>query len=122
MLEIISLVCAIALWFWMPSETNKVIGGWVNKRFKGTHAEFVKAHRKQLSFMFGFGIVIGIAMLGIAAVEFTENDVPWNGWVKVGIAVAWGVLAVIAQRMRAALDRAIAEGRIPMATTPKPAA
>jgi hypothetical protein len=118
MLEIISLVCAIALWFWMPSETAKVIGGWVNKRFKGDHAAFLKAHRKQLSLMFGFGIVIGIAMAGIAAMEFTENDEPLRGWVKIGIAAAWAVLAVIAQRLRAQLDAAIAADRIPMTTKP----
>lgn len=118
MLEIISLVCAIALWFWMPSETSKVIGGWVNKRFKGDHAAFLKAHRKQLSFMFGFGIAIGIAMAGIGAIEFAENDEPLRGWVKVGIAAAWAVLAVIAHRMRAQLDAAMAEGRIPMTTRP----
>ena len=79
MLEIISLVCAIALWFWMPSETSKVIGGWVNKRFKGDHAAFLRAHRKQLSFMFGFGIAIAIAMAVIAALEFAENDQPLRG-------------------------------------------
>jgi len=114
MLEIISFVCAIALWFWMPAESKKVLGGWVNKRFKGDHAAFLRAHRKQLSFMFGFGIAIGIAMAVIAGITFSEESDPMRGWVKVGIAVAWAVLAVIAYRTRARFDAAMAAGTIPM--------
>jgi len=116
----ISFICAIGLWFWMPAESKKVRGGWVNKRFKGDHAAFLRAHRKQLSVMFGFGIAIGIAMLVIAGIEFGENDDPLRGGVKLGIAVAWGVLAAIAHRSRAKLDAAMASGSIPMAETPQP--
>lgn len=118
MLEIISLVCAIALCFWMPSETRKVLGGWMNPRFKGDHAAFLKAHRKQLSLMFGFGVAIGIAMAVIAAIEFAENEDRLRGAVKLGIAVVWSAVALVSHRLRARFDAAMAAGTIPAVERP----
>ena len=102
----------------MPAETRKVLGGRVNPRFKGDHAAFLKAHRKQLSLMFGFGVAIGIAMAVIAAIEFAENDDPLRGAVKLGIAVVWAAVALVSHRLRARFDAAVAAGSIPVTTKP----
>jgi hypothetical protein len=118
MLEIISLVCAVALCFWMPAESRKVLGGWKNPRFKGDHAAFLKAHRKQLSLMLGFGIAIGIAMVVIAAITYFEDEDAARAAVKLAIAVVWAAVALVSHRLRARFDAAVAAGSIPAAERP----
>lgn len=113
MLELISLVCAIALAIWTPIEVDKVIGGWVNKRFKGNQAGFLKAYRKQLTFMRGFGLFFVVAMGAIAVIEFADAGDGLRGGVKAGAAVIWGAVAFVAHRGREKLDAAIAAGRVP---------
>ena len=117
MLEIIALVCAVAAAIWTPMETDKVIGGWVNKRFKGDHAAFLAAYRKQLGFMRLFGIILVVGMGAFAAVEFSDgNDV--NAAVKAASAVVWGAVALVANHCRNKLDAAQAAGRIPVKSAP----
>jgi hypothetical protein len=98
-------------------ETDKVIGGWVNKRFKGDHAAFLAAYRKQLGFMRGFGIVLVFGMGAIAFIEFNDGDEA-NAAVKAGSAVIWGAVALVANHCRNKLDAARAAGRIPVAAKP----
>jgi len=117
MLEIVALVCAIAAAIWTPMETDKVIGGWVNKRFKGDHAAFLAAYRKQLGFMRLFGIILVVGMGAFAAVEFSDGNEA-NAAVKAGSAAVWGAVALVANHCRNKLDAAQAAGRIPVAGRP----
>ena len=121
MLELISLICALVLVVWTPQEVNKVLGGWVNKRFKGDHAAFLKAYRKQLSVMRGAGMAFVVAMLAIAALEFADEGDATRGAVKLVAAVIWGGVAIVSHRARQKLDAAIAAGSIPTAPPAVPA-
>ncbi len=117
MLEIIALVCAIAAAIWTPMETDKVIGGWVNKRFKGDHVAFVAAYRKQLGFMRLFGIILVFGLGAFAAVEFSDGN-ETNAAVKAASAVVWGAVALVANHCRRKLDAAQAAGKIPVVAKP----
>lgn len=117
MLEIIALVCAIAAAIWTPMETDKVIGGWVNKRFKGDHAAFLAAYRKQLTFMRVFGIILVVGMGAFAFIEFNDGDEA-NAAVKAASAVVWGAVALVANHCRNKLDAAKAAGKIPSVAKP----
>ena len=114
MLEIIALVCAVAVAIWTPMETDKVIGGWVNKRFKGDHAAFLVAYRKQLGFMRGAGLVFLAGLGAFAIVEFSDGDAA-SGAVKAASAAIWGAVTLVANHCRNKLDAARAAGRIPVA-------
>jgi len=112
-LELIALVCAIAVAIWTPQEVTKVIGGWVNKRFKGDQAAFLVAYRKQLNFMRIFGMIACVAMTAIAVIEFADAGDTLRGGLKIVAAIIWGVVALVAHRGRDRLDAAMAAGRIP---------
>lgn len=119
MLELIALICALLLIGWIPTEASKVINGWVNKRFKGDHAAFLKAYRKQLTFLVWAGPVFFVLMGGIALVAFSDGGDTLNGVIKLVSAVAWAIDGWVAHLWRGKLDAAIASGSIPSA--PKPA-
>jgi hypothetical protein len=103
MLELIALVCGLALIVWQPIEARKVAGGWVRKRHKGTPEEFRANYRRQLTLFMWLGVGIGVANLGIAGVM--END-PTRQTVRLVTAAIWFGVAVSAVVARRILDAA----------------
>ncbi len=122
MLEIVALVCAIAATIWTPMETTKVIGGWVNKRFKGDHAAFLKAYRKQLGFLRIAGLVLFVLMGAFAVYSFVDEHDALRGGIKAFSAVVWGAAGLVGMSSRNRLDAAMAAGQIPMTAPATPAA
>jgi hypothetical protein len=68
MLELIALICGVALTIWQPIEARRVAGGWTRPRFRGTRAEFLVAYRRQLTMFLWLGVVIAVLNIGMGAV------------------------------------------------------
>ena len=91
MIELISIICSLAICILTPMEVNKIRNGWVRKRFAGDRVKFLAAYRQQLKLFTGFGIVFGVIGLVLASLE-TE---PGEPMVKLIAAVIWLAVAVI---------------------------
>ena len=112
MLELISIIAAIAVLILTPIEVNKVQKGWVRKNFKGTPAEFAAAYRKQLTAMIALGIVFGILNVALGIVE----EVPYENYVKFFAALLWFGVSGISYASRQKLAP-LAAGAAPPANT-----
>jgi hypothetical protein len=91
MIELISIICSLAVCILTPIEVAKIRGGWVPEKFKGDREKFLTAHRGQLGLLTVLGIVFGILSIGLAFIEPT----PGEGVVKVIAGVIWFAVFVI---------------------------
>jgi hypothetical protein len=96
MIELLVIIAGIAVVILTPIEVGKIQKGWVRKSFKGTHAEFVKAYRKQLYVMMWFGGFLGLAYIGLALIA----DRPYEDIAKYVIAAIWFAVGGISYFMR----------------------
>jgi hypothetical protein len=96
MIELLVIIAAIAVLILTPIEVNRIQKGWVRKSFKGSHAEFIKAYRKQLLLMTWLGGVMGVAYVGIGLI--TERE--YSDIAKYVIAVLWLAVAGMSYFMR----------------------
>jgi hypothetical protein len=74
MIELLVIIAGIAVVILTPIEVGKIEKGWVRKSFKGTHADFVKAYRKQLMFMMWFGGFLGVAYIGLGLIAERQYE------------------------------------------------
>ena len=75
MLELISVIAALAVCIMMPIEMGKIRKGWVHKKYAGDRAKFLAAHRKQLKALMWLGLVVGVLGIGLMAVEARHGEV-----------------------------------------------
>lgn len=101
MLEIIVLVAAVFTCVWLPIEVNKVRSGWVHKRFKGDQAAFLIKYRKQLTMFTWLGLVLGVAFVALAILNYQDQA---NFIVKLVIGALWIAVSPIALMSRRKLD------------------
>jgi hypothetical protein len=85
MIELLVIIAGLAVIILTPIEVNKIQKGWVRKSFKGTHAEFVTAYRKQLLVMTWLGGVLGVAYVGLGLIA----DRQYEDIAKFVIAALW---------------------------------
>jgi hypothetical protein len=90
-IEIIVIIAGIAVCILTPIEVNKIKKGWMRKNFKGTHADFIKAYRKQLLVMTWVGGVLGVAYIGLGLIADRE----YSDIAKFVIAAIWLTVGAI---------------------------
>ena len=91
MIELISIVCSLAICVITPIETRKIRAGWVREKFKGDREKFLTAYRKQLVLLTWLGVVFGLSSF---AMTFIEQH-PGEATVKVIAGVIWLAVACV---------------------------
>ncbi len=91
MLELISIICSLAICILTPIEVHKIRAGRVRKGFAGDRAKYIAAFDKQLSWLMWVGLVFGILTLGLAFIEKR----PGEAVVKIVAAIIWFAVACI---------------------------
>ena len=91
MLELISIICSLAICILTPIEVHKIRTGRVRKGFAGDRAKYIAAFDKQLSWLMWVGLVFGILTLGLAFIEKR----PGEAVVKIVAAIIWFAVACI---------------------------
>ncbi len=91
MLELISIICSLAICILTPIEVHKIRAGRVRKGFAGDRAKYIAAFDKQLSWLMWVGLVFGVLTLGLAFIEKR----PGEAVVKIVAAIIWFAVAGI---------------------------
>jgi len=91
MLELISIICSLAICILTPIEVHQIRTGRVRKGFAGDRAKYIAAFDKQLSWLMWVGLVFGILTLGLAFIEKR----PGEAVVKIVAAIIWFAVACI---------------------------
>jgi len=91
MLELISIICSLAICILTPIEVHKIRAGRVRKGFAGDRAKYIAAFDKQLSWLMWVGLVFGVLTLGLAFIEKR----PGEAVVKIVAAIIWFAVACI---------------------------
>lgn len=91
MLELISIVCSLALCILTPIELHKIRAGRVRKGFAGDRAKYIAAFDRQLTWLMWVGLVFGALVLGLAFIEKR----PGEAVVKIVAAAIWFAVACI---------------------------
>ncbi len=104
MIELISILCSLAICILTPIEVNKIRGGWVNKRFENDREKFLDVYRKQLRMLTWLGVGFGTLTLGLILIE----SEPGEKIVKLVAAAIWYAVAAICFVQRGRLPQAAA--------------
>jgi hypothetical protein len=91
MIELISIVCSLAICILTPIEVARIRRGWVRPKFAGDREKFLTAYRRQLTLLTWLGIVFGALSVGLAFIEIH----PGEGTVKFIAAAIWLAVACI---------------------------
>jgi len=91
MLELISIICSLAICILTPIEVHKIRGGRVRKGFAGDRAKYIAAFNKQLTWLMWVGLAFGALTLGLAFIEKR----PGEAVVKIVAAIIWFAVACI---------------------------
>ncbi len=91
MLELISIICSLAICILTPIEVHKIRTGRVRKGFAGDRAKYIAAFDKQLGWLMWVGLVFGVLTLGLAFIEKR----PGEAVVKIVAAIIWFAVACI---------------------------
>ena len=85
MIELIGIICSLAVCILTPIEVGKIRNGWVRKKFVGDRAKFLTAYRAQLKMLTVLGLFFGVLFIGLA---FLESE-PGEPVFKLIAAVIW---------------------------------
>jgi len=85
MIELIGIICSLAVCILTPIEVGKIRNGWVRKKFAGDRAKFLTAYRAQLKMLTVLGLFFGVLFIGLA---FLESE-PGEPVFKLIAAVIW---------------------------------
>ena len=99
MIELISILCSLAICILTPIEMTRIRAGWVAKKFGGDRERFLAAYRKQLDMLVSVGVVFGALNLLLALIEAN----PGERVVKFVAAAIWFVAAGISHASRRGL-------------------
>jgi len=91
MIELISLICSLAICVATPIEMAKVRNGWVSKKFEGNRAGFLAAYAKQLNMLVWIGVGLGTVTAAMIAIESN----PGERIFKAVAAAVWFAVAAI---------------------------
>jgi hypothetical protein len=91
MIELIGIICSLAICILTPIEVGKIRGGWVRKKFAGDRAKFLTAYRAQLKMLTWLGLFFGVLFIGLA---FLETE-PGESVFKLIAAVIWFAVSAI---------------------------
>jgi hypothetical protein len=91
MVELISIICSLAICIITPIEVGKIRAGWVRAKFAGDREKFLAAYRKQLTMLTWVGVGFGVLSFGLAFIEAE----PGESTVKVIAGVVWLVVACV---------------------------
>ena len=108
MIELISIICSLAICIITPIEVGRIRSGWVREKFKGDREKFIAAYHKQLALLTWVGVGFGIFSIGLSFIELH----PGEGTVKIIAAVVWFAVAVICAVSKRMLPAATAEGSL----------
>jgi hypothetical protein len=75
MLEILSMLAAVALLIITPIQTGQVCAGKINPKFKGSPAEYVVAFRRQLGLLIFLGAISGV--VNLALIFLNSGSAEW---------------------------------------------
>lgn len=91
MIELISIIGALAMCILTPIEVSRIRSGWVRRKFAGDRQKFLMAYRKQLGLFTFPGIVFGVP--GIIT-SFLDSE-PGEQAIKLVSAAIWFAVAGI---------------------------
>ena|SRR5205823_11612159 len=91
MLELISIVCSLAICILTPIEVHKIRAGRVRRGVAGDQAKYIAAFDKQLRWLMWVGLVFGVLTLGLAFIEKRHGE----SVVKIVAAAIWFAVACI---------------------------
>jgi hypothetical protein len=108
MIELISIICSLAVCILTPIEVGRIRSGWVREKFKGDREKFIAAYRKQLTLLTWVGLGFGILSIGLSFVEME----PGEGTVKIVAGVIWLAVAGICAVSKRMLPSAVSAGSL----------
>jgi len=91
MIELISIICSLAICVLTPIEVSRIRRGFVAKKFAGDREKYLAAFRKQLTLLIWLGIAFGVLSFGLAFLETR----PGESVVKFVAAAIWLAVAGI---------------------------
>jgi hypothetical protein len=101
MIEVMSVVCSLAICVLAPIEVNRIRAGWVNQKFEGDRRGFVAAYRRQLVMLMWLGLGFGALSLGLSLVEADAGQRLF----KVAAGSVWFAVAATSR---------VSQGRLPV--------
>ena len=108
MIELISIICSLAICILTPIEVSKIRGGWVREKFAGDREKFLMAYRKQLTMLTWVGVVFGLLSIGVSFIETH----PGESTVKYIAAAIWLAVAGICAVSRRLLPEPSDQGSL----------
>jgi len=91
MIELISIICSLAICVVTPIEVRKIRSGWVRDKYKGDRTKYIAAFRAQLNMLTWVGVGFGVLSIGLAFIEME----PGEPVVKVIAGLVWFAVACI---------------------------
>ncbi len=108
MIELISIICSLAICILTPIEVSRIRSGWVREKFKGDREKFLAAYHKQLALLTWVGVGFGILSIGLSFIEMH----PAEGTVKIVAGIIWFAVAIICAVSKRMLPAAAAAGSL----------
>jgi hypothetical protein len=94
--EAVAIVSGLALIFYIPFNTRRIVGGWVPGKYAGDAADYPALYVEQATRFMWFGIAIGIVFLAFIPL----GDGPGEWIPDLVIAAIWLVIAAMTYRSR----------------------
>ena len=108
MIELISIICSLAICILTPIEVSRIRSGWIRAKFKGDREQFIAAYHKQLAMLTWVGVGFGILSIGLSFIEMH----PGEGTVKIIAGIIWFAVAGICAVSNRMLPGAAAAGSL----------
>jgi len=108
MIELISIICSLAICILTPIEVGRIRSGWVREKFKGDRDKFIAAYHKQLALLTWVGIGFGFLSIGLSFIEMH----PGEGTVKIIAGIIWFAVAGVCAVSKRMLPGAATAGSL----------
>lgn len=108
MIELISIICSLAICILTPIEARKIRRGWVRKKFAGDRDKYLIAYRSQLNLMTWLGVIFGFLSVALAFIEAHPGETT----IKLVAGAVWLAVAVISFASRRVLSDVPASGSL----------
>ena len=108
MIELISIICSLAICILTPIEVSRIRSGWVREKFKGDREKFIASYRAQLAMLTWVGLAFGILSIGLSFIEAE----PGEGTFKIIAGIIWFAVAGICAVSKRMLPGAAAAGSL----------
>jgi hypothetical protein len=108
MIELISIICSLAICILTPIEVSRIRSGRVREKFKSDPGKYIAAYHKQLALLTWVGVGFGILSIALSFIEMH----PGEGTVKIIAGIIWFAVAGICAVSKRMLPDAAAAGSL----------